>query len=50
MVSDDQLALVLQSNASLHDKVQQLVKMANAAGGPDNITALLAAPDEENDQ
>lgn len=50
MVSENQIAQVLQNHTkSLDERVQQLVAMANAAGGNDNITVLVAQPDEENE-
>ncbi len=47
MVSDDQIAAVLQDQSkSLQERVDQLVTMANDAGGSDNITVLVAQSDE----
>ena len=43
-LSDADIADILRGGASLADKVQQLVDAALAAGGHDNITAVLAAP------
>lgn len=48
MVPDDQLAAVLKADdQSATDKCEQLIKMANTAGGLDNITALIVAIDGE---
>ncbi|WP_390404722.1 Stp1/IreP family PP2C-type Ser/Thr phosphatase [Lacticaseibacillus jixiensis] len=44
-VSDQEIAAVLAQKLALGDKAQQLIDMANAAGGPDNITALLIHQD-----
>ena len=41
MVSDDQLAQILGASRSLDDAARALVDAANAAGGKDNITAVL---------
>ncbi|MBN9411689.1 MAG: Stp1/IreP family PP2C-type Ser/Thr phosphatase [Burkholderiales bacterium] len=42
MVDDASLAALLQSNVSLHDLAVQLIASANANGGRDNISVLLA--------
>jgi protein phosphatase len=42
MVDDDTLAQLLRSNSSLHDAAAQLIDKANANGGRDNISVLLA--------
>ncbi|MFB9770559.1 Stp1/IreP family PP2C-type Ser/Thr phosphatase [Lactiplantibacillus modestisalitolerans] len=48
MVSDDQLATVLKDgNQTATEKCETLIKLANAAGGLDNITALIVAVDGE---
>ncbi|ANK64367.1 protein phosphatase [Loigolactobacillus backii] len=47
MVSDDEITAVLASELSLQAKCDQLIKQANAAGGLDNITALLLFEDRE---
>jgi len=44
MVEDIELQAVLSGNASLHDRAHALVRQANAAGGRDNISALLIQP------
>lgn len=49
MVSNQQLDDVLKSNQTLAEKCQQLIKMANEAGGPDNITVLIADNAQEVD-
>jgi protein phosphatase len=41
MASDEQMAEVLRSSRSLEDAAQGLIDAANAAGGKDNITAVL---------
>jgi protein phosphatase len=41
MVSDEGLAQILSSSRSLDDAAQGLIDAANAAGGKDNITAVL---------
>ncbi|RRK11041.1 Stp1/IreP family PP2C-type Ser/Thr phosphatase [Lactiplantibacillus garii] len=48
MVPDDQLATVLKAtDQTATQKCETLIKMANAAGGLDNITALIVAVDGE---
>jgi serine/threonine protein phosphatase PrpC len=42
MVDDDGIARILGSNASLQEKAVQLIAAANANGGRDNISVLLA--------
>ena len=42
MVKDEDLARLLKGDASLEQKAQQLTDAANAAGGRDNISVLLA--------
>lgn len=49
MVSNQQLDGVLKSDQTLAEKCQQLIKMANEAGGPDNITVLIADNAQEVD-
>lgn len=46
-VSDKQIALILQKKISLEERVDSLIKHANAAGGRDNITVLLIEREEE---
>lgn len=41
MVNDDQIQAVLENEAALQDKCDQLVKLANDAGGLDNISVVL---------
>jgi len=48
MVSDPQIAGVIAEDMSLGGKAQELVLMANAAGGTDNITALLIHQEGRN--
>ena len=47
MVTDQQLATVLATTQTSTQKCETLIKLANAAGGKDNITALLMALDGE---
>jgi len=47
MVTDQQLTTVLQSDQPVADKCATLIKLANSAGGYDNITALIVAVDGE---
>ncbi|WP_179395589.1 Stp1/IreP family PP2C-type Ser/Thr phosphatase [Lacticaseibacillus absianus] len=44
-VSDPEIAAVLAQPVPIGDKAGQLIDMANAAGGPDNITALIIHQD-----
>jgi serine/threonine protein phosphatase PrpC len=41
MISDDELAAILRSAASLEDAADSLVRAANQSGGKDNITVVL---------
>jgi len=41
MIDDDQIRTVLVTSASLAEKAEQLVGLANAAGGRDNVTVAL---------
>ncbi len=41
VVSDADITGVLESDAGLDEALQTLIRMANDAGGPDNITAVL---------
>ncbi|ARW19963.1 Protein-serine/threonine phosphatase [Pediococcus pentosaceus] len=45
-VSDDMIKNVLMSTLSLEKKANQLVDMANTAGGTDNITTLIVQVEE----
>ena len=45
MVEDEAIGRILQADGSLEDKVGQLVDAANANGGRDNISVLLALAD-----
>ena len=47
MVENDQLLAVLESDASTSEKCEQLITAANQAGGPDNITVLIAENNQE---
>ncbi len=42
MVDDNQIRNILFSTAPLLQKVEKLIESANAAGGYDNITVVLA--------
>ncbi len=44
MVSDDQLAQILASTATPQKACDRLIEAANAAGGQDNITAVVVEP------
>ena len=41
VVSDDGIAAVLQRDSAPRDACSELVRLANAAGGPDNVTVVL---------
>ena len=41
MVDDGQISRILSSATDLSEKTEELIKMAIAAGGNDNITVLL---------
>ena len=43
MVTDDQIALILEGTATLEEKGKTLVDTANEAGGRDNISVILAS-------
>ena len=47
MITREQMMRVLESNLSLTEKCSQLVKMANEAGGPDNITVLIGLAEDQ---
>ena len=47
MVTDAQIQAVLQRNLTLQEKCQQLIDLANEAGGKDNITVLLISAEGE---
>ena len=44
-VADDEMLEVVQASLTLEDAAEQLVQRANAAGGPDNVTVVLARVD-----
>ncbi|WP_338216396.1 Stp1/IreP family PP2C-type Ser/Thr phosphatase [Lacticaseibacillus salsurivasis] len=44
-VSDEEIAKVIASPTPIGEKAEQLIAMANAAGGPDNISALIIHQD-----
>lgn len=48
-VTNEQMAETLALDLSLQDKADRLVELANAAGGPDNISALLATAEVGGD-
>lgn len=48
MVDDERIALILGANDELEPKAGALVDMANAAGGRDNISVLLACAFDES--
>lgn len=43
MLSDDQIQDILSTDIHIHRKAEELMDAANAAGGYDNITVVLAA-------
>ncbi len=47
MVEGDQIAAVLAGHESLEDKCADLIKLANAAGGNDNVTVLISQNGQE---
>jgi len=49
MVTDDEIRDVIVSEASLQERAQTLVDMANANGGRDNISVILIDPFAEED-
>jgi serine/threonine protein phosphatase PrpC len=48
-VMDDNIAATLGQPEGLEQKVRKLIAMANQAGGPDNVTAILLEYGDEND-
>lgn len=47
MITREQLMTVLEGKFSVAEKCSQLVKLANAAGGPDNITVLIGLAEDQ---
>ena len=47
MITREQMMGVLESDLSLTEKCSQLIKMANEAGGPDNITVLIGLAEDQ---
>ncbi len=45
-LSDDEIAELLESTDDLEAVAQELIRQANEAGGPDNITVVLARTEE----
>ena len=45
MVSDGQIWNILKGDGDLHQKVSQLIRMANENGGKDNITVVVIDPE-----
>lgn len=45
MVSDDEIKTVLKNTTTVEEKGSELIRLANKAGGLDNITALLVSND-----
>jgi protein phosphatase len=43
MIMDDQIEDILCLDSEIHQKVEELIEKAKAAGGNDNITVVLAA-------
>ena len=50
MITREQMMGVLESDLSLTEKCSQLIKMANEAGGPDNITVLIGLAEDQEGQ
>ena len=48
-VPDEEIAPVLSGPENIEEKVKKLIAMANQAGGPDNITAVILEYGEGND-
>jgi protein phosphatase len=46
MISDDEVAAILRTSATLDDAADALIKAANQSGGKDNITVVLFRLDE----
>ena len=46
MIRDDQILKIVKEAASLEEAVQELVDTANRNGGSDNISVILASPEE----
>lgn len=49
MVSDEEILEIVTTDASLSEKIQQLIVAANAAGGADNISVMLILFDEKEE-
>lgn len=47
MITREQMMGVLESDLSLTEKCSQLIKIANEAGGPDNITVLIGLAEDQ---
>ncbi|WDF83680.1 Stp1/IreP family PP2C-type Ser/Thr phosphatase [Lacticaseibacillus pabuli] len=48
-VDDSQMAQVMSSKLTLQEKADRLIELANEAGGPDNISALIASAENGGD-
>ena len=48
MISSEEILEVVYSDASIEEKTEILVGLANEAGGHDNITVILVKIDEES--
>ena len=42
VISDEEIAEIVCAEGELREKTEKLVAAANAAGGPDNITVVIA--------
>lgn len=46
-VPESKIQRIMESTASLQEQARQLIDLANAAGGPDNITVILTGPGKD---
>lgn len=50
VVSNDSMSAVLQEQIDVKEKCSKLIKMANQAGAPDNVTVLIAENSQEAEE